>query len=148
MVGSGIGVGAALFGRETEKSEPAPLLAPAAARPFEAPAERTAPAVASRTMEEKSAPSASSAPPRTLVENDPPITSQTEYEAAALACEGKDASACRRAARACETGEVVAKDLDRAKTLRRVELTILVRKCEKGSVEECLTLADRYLRGD
>jgi hypothetical protein len=42
----------------------------------------------------------------------------------------------------------VAKDLERAKTLRRVELTILVRKCEKGGVEECLTLADRYLRGD
>jgi hypothetical protein len=29
-----------------------------------------------------------------------------------------------------------------------VELTALVRACEKGGVDACLVLADRYLRGD
>jgi hypothetical protein len=43
---------------------------------------------------------------------------------------------------------VVPKDEARAKTFRKVELTALVRACEKGGVDACLVLADRYLRGD
>jgi TPR repeat protein len=79
---------------------------------------------------------------------EPAITSKDEFQAAAVACDEKDAGACRRAARAVELGEVVPKDLARAKTFRRVELTVLVRGCEKNSVEACVTLADRYLRGE
>jgi hypothetical protein len=81
-------------------------------------------------------------------ETDPPLASPEEFEAAAIACDEKDAGACRRAAAASELGTVVPKDLERAKTFRKVELTVLVRGCEKGAVAECLTLADRYLRGE
>ena len=77
-----------------------------------------------------------------------PIQSREELEAAAVACEAKDAGACRRAAEAAELGEVAAKDPERAKRLRKIELTLLVRGCEKSSPLACLTLADRYLRGD
>jgi len=144
LLGSGVGVAAALGGLAGARDEPPPL-APAAARPLDThrevpPSPRDEPA---KSALPKAAPS-EAAP----LEGDPPIRSKDEFQAAAVACDEKDAGACRRAALASELGDAVPKDLARAKTFRRVELTALVRACEKGSVDACLVLADRYLRGD
>ncbi len=144
LIGSGVGVAAAIGGRAGSKTEQPPL-PPASARPV------SEPAIAEHAHAAQ--PAASGAPAvanleEFPVENDRPIGSKEEFEAAAIACDEKDAGACRRAASAVELGAVVPKDIERAKTFRKVELTVLVRNCEKGVVEACLTLADRYLRGD
>jgi hypothetical protein len=139
LVGSGMGVAIAVVGYGGDESEPPPL-PPAAARPVpkKAVAEPVrSPAAALAEFPAEPFPSA-----------DRPIGSREEFEAAAIACDEKDARACRRAATAADLGAVTPKDPERAKTFRKVELTIVVRACEKGAVEACLTLADRYLRGD
>ena len=156
LFGFGIGIVAAVAFRDPAP-EGVPPLPPAAARPVEGSRAADAPPTTAETpaLAPASAPliapatSASSAPAAaTPTESEPPITTKDEFQAAAVACDEKDARACRRAARAVELGEVVPKDLSRAKTFRRVELTVLVRGCEKNAVDACLTLADRYLRGD
>jgi hypothetical protein len=146
LIGSGVGVVAAIGGRGRPEVEPPPL-PPVAAKPV---APRLgAPATSPSEKVEHDIAAAPEKPVReSPAETDPPIASPEEFEAAAIACDEKDAGACRRAAAASELGAVVPKDLERAKTFRKVELTVLVRGCEKGSVAECLTLADRYLRGE
>ena len=145
LFGCGVGIAAAVggfLGAHSESPAPPP---PAASSPIvekpriAAPAER-----ASEPTQVVAAENLAGLPP----EGDPTIDSKADFEAAAIACDKKDAGACRRAASAVELGRVVPKDLERAKTFRKVELTVLVRGCEKGTVEACLTLADRYLRGD
>jgi hypothetical protein len=145
LLGTGVGVGAAIAGRTDNQVEPPPL-APAAALPVDARGEKHLPP-SRREEVPMTAPSAPPAQPAPH-EDDPPIRSTQEFQAAAIACDERDAGACRRAALAAEVGDVVPKDLARAKTFRKVELTALVRACEKGGVEACLVLADRYLRGD
>jgi hypothetical protein len=166
LAGSGVGIVAAVgFRGRTSEADP-PSLAPAAARPLESPSETRALVTAPQARDERAAadvavvtapaqpapsaapqaPAAPSAPP--APEDDVPIATKEEFEAAAIACDEKDAGACRRAAAAAELGAVVQKDVGRAKTFRKVELTVIVRGCEKGAVASCLTLADRYLRGD
>ena len=151
---------AAIGWRSAPHDAKPPPLAPAAARPFDLDAEAptqaasTQPNAAVSALGEPSpASQAAALPPASVasptpIEGEAPIASKEEFEAAAIACDEKDAGACRRAAAAAELGAVVRKDPERAKTFRRVELTVLVRGCEKRSVEACLTLADRYLRGD
>jgi hypothetical protein len=161
--GAGFGVFAAVGWRSAPDAQKPPPLAPAAARAFDLShaegrerAARSEPSVASRAPAEASpepTPGApASAPPSVTplmaVDGEAAIASEEEFEKAAIACDGKDAGACRRAAAAADLGVVVRKDPERAKTFRRVELTVLVRGCEKRSVEACLTLADRYLRGE
>jgi len=164
LAGAGVGVFAAIGWRRAPDDQKPPPLAPAAARPFELPhaeppaqAARSEPNVPSPARAEASpaplpvVPSASTPPsvtPLMALDGEVPIASEEEFEAAAIACDAKDAGACHRAAAAAELGVVVRKDPERAKTFRRVELTVLVRGCEKRSVVACLTLADRYLRGD
>jgi TPR repeat protein len=148
LFGSGVGVAAALGGRAGVPDEPPPLPA-AAVRPLDV---RNEPARKSERGE-RDGPERSVLPPvvppaEAPPEADQPVRSKEEFQAAAVACDEKDAGACRRAARASELGEVVPKDEARAKTFRKVELTALVRACEKGGVDACLVLADRYLRGD
>jgi hypothetical protein len=157
IFGFSVGIVTAFAFRE-RPPEDTPPLRPAAARPIEgsAPASTPPPAAPERpALVPASAAPASAAAPAisapsvpTPTDVEAAITSKDEFQAAAVACDEKDAGACRRAARAVELGEVVPKDLARAKTFRRVELTVLVRGCEKNSVEACLTLADRYLRGE
>jgi TPR repeat protein len=145
LFGSGVGVAAAIGGY-TDTPDAPPQLGPAAARPVHARNEASSPSHrdAARKIAASSV-SPTEAPP---LEDDPPIRSKEEFQAAAVACDEKDAGACRRAALAAELGDVVPKDPNRAKTFRKVELTALVRACEKGGVDACLVLADRYLRGD
>lgn len=139
--GCGVGIAAALGGRAGPGDEPPPL-APAAALAVDARQKQEPP-----TRHDE--PVKTAAPSETVpLEDDPPIRSKDEFQRAAIACDEKDAGACRRAALASELGDVVPKDLARAKTFRKVELTALVRGCEKGGVDACLVLADRYLRGD
>jgi hypothetical protein len=141
LIGSGIGVAVAIGGRGGPKSaSPTP---PTAVRPVSGPSVAE-PARATLPQAVPAVANIDDFP----VENDRPIASKEEFDAAAIACDEKDAGACRRAASAVELGTVVPKDLERAKTFRKVELTVLVRGCEKGAVDACLTLADRYLRGD
>jgi hypothetical protein len=145
LLGSGVGVAAAIGGYAGTRDEPPPL-SPAAARPLDTRGKEPPP----RRHEEptKSAPSAAVSSEGTPPDDDLPIRTKEEFQAAAIACDKKDAGACRRAAIASELGDVVPKDRARAKTFRKVELTALVRACEKSGVEACLVLADRYLRGD
>ena len=163
LAGAGVGVFAGIGFRGAPDDAKPPPLAPVAARPIDlhaaAPsrATRTEPSAAGSAHAEAS-PASESAPSVALppapvvypipLESEVPIASKAEFEAAAIACDAKDAAACRRAAAAAELGAVVQKDRELANRFRRVELTVLVRGCEKRSVEACLTLADRYLRGD
>jgi hypothetical protein len=143
LFGCGVGVSAAVggfLGAHSEAEPPPPAARPSAERP-------KAPAPAA-SVTEPTEPVTAESIAGLQPEGDPPIESKADFEAAAIACDKKDAGACRRAASAVELGSVVPKDLERAKTFRKVELTVLVRGCEKGTVEACLTLADRYLRGD
>ena len=145
LFGSGVGVAAAIGGHTGTRDQP-PELGPAAAQPVQARHEASPPS--QRDAPRKTAASSASPAEGPPLEDDPPIRSKEEFQAAAIACDEKDAGACRRAALASELGDVVPKDLARAKTFRRVELTVLVRACEKGGVDACLVLADRYLRGE
>lgn len=149
LLGTGVGVAVALLQREGARESPPPL-PPAAAQPFPSERERRAEVAARPETSVSPDPSAvesatSHGVPTPLEE---PIASQQELGAAVLACEKRDAGACRRAALAAENGTVAPKDLALAKRLRRIELTLIVRACEKSSVEACLALADRYARGD
>jgi TPR repeat protein len=143
LTGAGVGIAAAIVERGASEGDPPPL-PPAVAQPVEEPnvppAEAKTPAVSASAS---SSPASEPFPPA-----EPAIASPEEFEAAAIACDEKDAGACRRAAAAADLGTVVRKDPERARTFRKVELTIVVRACEKGNVEACLALADRYLRGD
>jgi len=154
IFGLTVGIATAVAFRE-RATEDAPPLPPAAARPIEGSAPASTPPppelpalVIASAAPATSAPATSAPSVPTPTDVEAAITSKDEFQAAAVACDEKDAGACRRAARAVELGEVVPKDLGRAKTFRRVELTVLVRGCEKNSVEACLILADRYLRGE
>jgi hypothetical protein len=154
LFGTGVGFAAAVGGFLGTRSASSPPPPAESARPVVEKQEPQAPAEPS--PEPQQAVSAASptddaakSPQGNFpAEGDPPITSKADFQAAAVACDEKDAGACRRAANAVELGEVVPKDLERAKTFRKVELTVLVRGCEKNAVDACLTLADRYLRGD
>jgi hypothetical protein len=146
LLGSGVGVAAAIAGYARTRDEPPPL-SPAAARPLD-PRGKEPPPRRHEGEPAKSAPSSARSSEDTPPEDDPPIRTKEEFQAAAIACDEKDAGACRRAAIASELGDVVPKDRARAKTFRKVELTALVRACERSGVEACLVLADRYLRGD
>jgi TPR repeat protein len=141
LTGAGVGIAAAIVERGATESDPPPL-PPAAAEPVAAPSAAPAPTPAV-SAQASSAPASEPFPPA-----EPAIASPAEFEAAAIACDEKDAGACRRAAAAADLGTVVRKDPERARTFRKVELTIVVRACEKGNVDACLALADRYLRGD
>jgi len=143
LTGAGVGIAAAIVERGATESDPPPL-PPAAALPV---AERTV-ASAGAIAPVVSAQASSSPASDTFPPAERAIATPEEFEAAAIACDEKDAGACRRAAAAADLGAVVRKDPERAKTFRKVELTIVVRACEKGGVEACLALADRYLRGD
>jgi TPR repeat protein len=145
LFGSGVGVAAAVGGFLGTRCESSPPPSPESARSI---AEKPGPKAPAEPVPEPKQAAPASSPTDFPAEGDPPITSKADFEVAVVACDKKDAGACRRAASAVELGEVVPKDLERAKTFRKVELTVLVRGCEKGAVEECLTLADRYLRGD
>jgi hypothetical protein len=143
LTGAGVGIAAAIVERGATEGDPPPL-PPAAAQPV--PERTVAPAGAATPVASAQASSSPASDPFPPAER--PIASPEEFEAAAIACDEKDAGACRRAAAAADLGTVVRKDPERARTFRKVELTIVVRACEKGGVEACLALADRYLRGD
>lgn len=162
VFGAAAGVGLAL----ARKAEDPPPLPPAAARPLAAPAAPAAPpaAVAAAVIPSASpsaspgsetpaapgsaAPVASGSvvlkPPPPL----PPITTPDELTAAEIKCYQKDPEACRRAADAYEAGRMVPRDAERARNYRKVELTQLVRGCERDSPSFCLVLAERYQSGD
>ncbi|HEX6275545.1 MAG TPA: hypothetical protein VFZ53_21035 [Polyangiaceae bacterium] len=143
LAGAGVGVVAAVGLRSRTPPSPSPNPpAPARAASELAVATKTsAPAPVGPEVPETS-------PLPAAPDDDVPIATKEEFQAAAVACEEKDAGACRRAATAADVGTVVPKDAKRAKTFRRIELTTIVRGCEKGAVAACVTLADRYLRGD
>jgi hypothetical protein len=164
VAGAGIGAIAAVGLRQKEPVETKPPpLAPAAAVSFETPSPPTpAPLASTGALPEIGPPVAGAATAArdasmtgdastvlaVALEENVPIGTKAEFDSAALACNEKHGVACRRAAAAAELGAVVPKDTARAKTFRMIELTLLVRGCDKNSVAACLTLADRYLRGD
>jgi hypothetical protein len=127
-----------------KQPEPPPLAATHRATEAELPVATPTVAAAPSAAPEPPVPPSLPATP----DDEVPIATKEEFQAAAIACDEKDAGACRRAAAAAELGTVVPKDPERAKTFRKVELTTIVRACEKRTVAACLTLADRYLRGD
>jgi hypothetical protein len=157
VLGAAAGVGLAL----ARKSDDPPPLAPAAARPLATmPAAVAPPASAAAvrpagTGTENPASSSRGAPPASaggLVLKPPtplpPITTPDELTAAEVKCYQKDPEACRRAADAYEAGRMVPRDAERARNYRKVELTQLVRGCERDSPNSCLVLAERYQSGD
>jgi len=159
VFGAAAGVALALV----RKTDEPPPLAPAAARPLATiPVAAAAPApappaaalpgataTASPGSSASSAPAASAGgvvlkPPAPL----PPITTPDELTAAEIKCYQKDPEACGRAADAYEAGRMVPRDAERARNYRKVELTQLVRGCERDSPNSCLVLAERYQSGD
>jgi TPR repeat protein len=71
-----------------------------------------------------------------------------EVTRAEMACDARDKGGCIRAAIAYETGNVVPKNPELARTYRKRELTLVVRGCEARSPAACLTLSERYARGE
>jgi len=94
-----------------------------------------------------SASPAPSAAPFPLPAPLPPATSTAEVEQAEIRCYEVDPEECGRAADAYDTGVLVRHDAEHALQLRKVELTRLVRACEKRSPHACFVLAGRYESG-
>jgi TPR repeat protein len=156
LIGALIGVTAAL----ARRSEDAPVVVPAAA-PEPAPLalradEATAPpapAPVPASVQASSLPSAAasaskvSSPATPLAVPDAPATVE-ELKATEVRCYAQDHLACRRASIAYEAGQLVPRDSDRAQNYRKVELTQLVRQCEKRQPVACVRLAELYAAGD
>jgi hypothetical protein len=152
ILGAAAGVGLALVRRAGEP----PPLAPAAARPLATVPTAVAPpasalpvvtAPAASASVPTAGPSASGATvqaPTPL----PPIATPDQLTAAEIKCYQKDPEACRRAADAYEAGRIVPRDAERARNYRKVELTQLVRGCERDSPAACIVLSERYQSGD
>jgi TPR repeat protein len=156
LIGALIGVTAAL----ARRSEDAPVAAPAAApepaplalRADDTPLAQTptpVPASVQASSVPSSAISASpiSAAPAPLAVPDAPATVE-ELKAIEVRCYAQDHLACRRASIAYEAGRLVPRDSDRAQNYRKVELTQLVRQCEKRKPVACVRLAELYAAGD
>ena len=77
----------------------------------------------------------------------PPATSVAEVERSEIRCYETAPEECGRAADAYDLGQLVPRDAERAAKLRKIELTRLVRACEKRSPHACLVLAGRYESG-
>jgi TPR repeat protein len=159
ILGAAAGVGLALV----RKADDPPPLAPAAARPLAtanaaalpaAPAPSAATPVASATELGPAADAAGPPPPgssESALKPSaplPPLATPDELTAAEIKCYQKEPEACRRAADAHEAGRIVPKDAERARHYRKIELTQLVRNCERDSPNACLILAERYQTGD
>jgi len=78
----------------------------------------------------------------------PPLKTPDELTAAEIKCYQKDPESCRRSADAYDAGLIVPRDAERARHYRKVELTQLVRHCERDSPSACLVLSARYQSGD
>ncbi|HEY3493575.1 MAG TPA: hypothetical protein VGK73_02770 [Polyangiaceae bacterium] len=159
LIGAVVGVSAALARRGDEPSpapgaadapavarreEPAPEpVGPAANPTSEAPLNPVAATLASALLPAAGQPAATLRVPAP-----PAVASLDELKAIEIRCYDQDTVACRRAAAAYDAGGVVARDAARAENYRKVELTQLVRQCEKRLPLACLRLADRYDEGD
>lgn len=150
--GAGLGVLGAVF-LQMDPPEPAAAREPAAQASVLTPS--ATPALAAEPPARK--PAAAEPPVLTASQkpepdarsavNDEPKTA-AEVTRAEMACDARDKSGCIRAAVAYETGSVVPKNPELARTYRKRELTLVVRGCEARSPAACLALSGRYARGE
>jgi hypothetical protein len=68
--------------------------------------------------------------------------------AAQVQCNRSVPEDCERAAAALESGSLGTKDPPRARSLRRIALTLYVKQCEAGRALACARLAEMYDVGD
>jgi hypothetical protein len=101
-------------------------------------------------------PSASSAPVSASVApaKPSPVFDLSEPKSAAelletqIACNRSQPEACERAARALESGTSGTKDPARARSLKRIALTLYVKQCEGSRPAACARLAEMYETGE
>jgi hypothetical protein len=160
LLGAAVGATAALSLRHNA-APPRPALAaqapsprPRAAEPPVPPASAPAlapPAASADPLVLVPAPATGPAPtgssPFRLAPALPPVTTAAELERAEVRCYEAAPEECGRAADAYDVGQLVARDPERAARLRKIELTRLVRACERRSPHACLVLAGRYASG-
>jgi TPR repeat protein len=166
LLGTIVGVTAALARRGDDQPTPPPEpQPPQASAEREPPATAPARAPASPANETKPAAldaAAGGSPPSTAVvaplvsaqasashlPPPAPVASLAELKASEIKCYEQDPVACRRASDAYAAGTIVQRDNARAENYRKVEITQLVRLCEKSDARACLGLADLHAAGD
>jgi TPR repeat protein len=75
-------------------------------------------------------------------------TTQEGLLSAQIQCNRSSPEDCERAAVGLESGSLGVKDLPRARSLRRIALTLYVKQCETGRAIACSRLAEMYEVGD
>lgn len=151
------GAGLGVFGAVLLQMDPAEQAAARESAP-EAAAEKPAQAEPVKPAQTTAAPNAAPTEPAVLAASqaaasaarpadDAPKT-PAEVTRAEMACDARDGAGCIRAAMAYESGSVVPQNLALARTYRKRELTLVVRGCEARSPLACMTLSERYARGD
>lgn len=75
-------------------------------------------------------------------------TSQENLLAAQIQCNRASPEECERAALGLDSGALGTKDPPRARSLRRIALTLYVKQCETGRALACARLAEMYEVGD
>lgn len=173
VIGSALGVAAAVAVRQSAEPSVRPLSPAAPAVPAAASSAVSPPIMPPASAEEApSAPAATSAapaepplsasvapavapPPASTAPGPnipevpplPPVTTAKEAEQAEVRCYQQRPDECDRAADAYDAGTLLPRDQERATKLRKVAFTYRVRACENRSPHACLVLAGRYQTG-
>jgi TPR repeat protein len=126
-----VGVTAAVASRGEKAAEVAPVATPAPER---------------AVTDARSASLAETAPVLAAATSAAPAANALAPPASSLAVPVASSSAL--APEPYEAGQLVPRDAARAETYRKVELTQLVRQCEKRKPAACTRLAARYAAGD
>ncbi len=141
--------------------EPLPLLPPPSAAPSNAAAgpapsaavAASAPSASSSARAAGSADGGAGAAGTLAASARPPAFDLTEPASepalidAQLACNRKSPEACERAARSLDSGSAGVKDPSRARSLRKIALTLYVKQCETSRALACARLAEMYETG-
>jgi hypothetical protein len=86
-------------------------------------------------------------PPRRAFDLSEPTTAENLLSAQ-VQCNRSSPEDCERAAFGLESGKLGTKDAVRARSLRRIALTLYVKQCETGRALACARLAEMYEVGD
>ncbi|MFZ5889768.1 MAG: hypothetical protein ACOY0T_01755 [Myxococcota bacterium] len=112
-----------------------------------APAPVASPATSATAVGNPAAPAASTSATANVFDLSEPETEQALLDAQ-IACNRSIPDACERAARALESGRAGTKDPTRARSLKRIALTIYVKQCEASRPAACARLAEMYEVGE
>lgn len=112
-----------------------------------APGEPSAAPAASIAVTPSASPAASAAPARRAFDLSEPTTAENLLSAQ-VQCNRSSPEDCERAAFGLDSGKLGTKDVVRARSLRRIALTLYVKQCETGRALACARLAEMYDAGD